>query len=98
MKKLVEIVKDETIACLKVVDPKTARRLSTLEKKLNVCAQADYTPVQSLELAFFAVFEMFIDELVIEKTQDENDFACYSVAFTVGTIDDIEIFINFSKD
>lgn len=98
MKKLVEIVKDETISCLKVADPKTARKLSTLEKKLVVCAQADYTPIKSLELAFFAVFEMFLDELVIEKTQDEKDFECYSVTFTIGSIDDIEIFINFSKD
>lgn len=98
MKKLVEIVKDETIEALKVVDPKLARKLTTLEKKLNIVAGADYCVRDCIELAFFAVFEMLVVDLVIDKVQDEPDMACYSVTFTHGSIEDIEIFINFSKD
>ena len=98
MKKLVEIIKDETIEALKVVDPKLARKLTTLEKKMNVCEQHEYNPVVSIGLSFFAVFEMFVDELVIEKVQDEPAFARYSVTFINGSIEDIKIFINFSKD
>lgn len=98
MKKLVEIIKDQTVECIKVTDSKLARKLTTLEKKLNVVASADRIPSVCIELAFFAVFEMLLDDLVIEKTQDEKDFACYSVTFTHGSIEDIELFINFSKD
>lgn len=98
MKKLVEIIRDQTFECIKVVDSKLARKLTTLEKKLNVAAGAGYEPVVCIELAFFAVFEMVLGELVVEKTQDEKDFSCYSVTFTHYAIDDIELFINFSKD
>lgn len=98
MKKLVEIVKDETVRCIRTVDPKLARKLTTLEKKLNIVAGANYCVRDCIELAFFAVFGMLIVDLVIEITQDEKDFACYSVTFTHGSIEDIELFINFSKD
>lgn len=98
MKKLVEIIKDQTVERIKATDPKLAGKLTTLERKMNVVADSDRIPSVCIELAFFAVFEMFLDELVIEKTQDEKDFVCYSVTFTHGTIDDIELFINFSKD
>lgn len=98
MKKLVEIVKDETINCLKVADPKLARKLTTLEKKLNVVASADYDVRSCIELAFFAVFEMLICDIVVSLEHDDPNTAQYSVAFTNGTIEDIEIFINFSKD
>lgn len=98
MKKLVEIIKDETVECIRNIYPTLGRKLTTLEKKMNVVAGADRAPKDCIELAFFAVFEMLLDDIVVEKTQDEKDFACYSVTFTHGSIDDVEIFVNFSKE
>lgn len=98
MKKLVEIVKDETVKAIEVFNPKLARKIKTLEKKMEICEGHEYNPVVSIGLAFFAVFEMFADELRIEVTQDEKDFKCYSVTFSYGEIENIELFINFSKD
>lgn len=98
MKKLVEIEKDFTVECIRDTDSKLGRKLTMLERKLNIAAGAGYEPVACIELAFFAVFEKFIDDLVIERTWDGLNVSIYSVKFTHGTIDDIELFINFSKD
>lgn len=97
MKKLVEIVQNEVVECLKVSDPKLARKLKTLEKKLELCAAAEYAPEACIELAFFAVLEKFICDLAIDKREGwPGIYDRYVVIFTHGTIDDIELTINFN--
>lgn len=97
MKKLVEIVKNETVECLRVADPKLARKLTTLEKKMELCASAAYEPEKCIEMAFFAVLELFFLDLVIEKKEGRPGiYDRYAVTFTHGSIDDIEILIDFS--
>lgn len=80
------------------LDPKMLNKLRKLTKQLTKLYEADYTRLEALSHALFATFGLLRDDVVIEMTQSGEDHVCYSVSFVNGSIDHVELFINFKRN
>lgn len=98
MKLTTNIVKDETVEAIAYCYPSLARKLTTLEKKLDICWCSELSIEDCFSHAFFATLGLLGYELEIEKVDETENYIQMSVEFNWNTLEGIKIFVNFSKD